>query len=144
MLNENKQNPTYIKKPQRLFATTIKNICIYKIRKIKNVSFPFHMAEREKKNWQTIIWKVNYFWNETSTTTTATTMPSQPTNIANMNISAGNTNSRMLSKVHQSLGKISKWNFRLNLKLIISHLIKVYLSIKTKNHIDRRRRTATI
>lgn len=68
----------------------------------------------------------------------------QPTNIANINISAGNTNSRMLSKVHQSLGKISKWNFRLNLKLIISHLIKVYLSIKTKNHIDRRRRTATL
>lgn len=40
---------------------------------------------------------------------------------------------RMLSKVHQSRGKISKWNFRLNLKLIISHLIKVYLSIKTKH-----------
>lgn len=138
----NKTRPT--SKSRNDFLPQPPKIYVYIILE-KQKLFPFlFIWQREKKNWQTIIWKVNYFWNETSTTTTATTMPSQPTNIANMNISAGNTNSRMLSKVHQSLGKISKWNFRLNLKLIISHLIKVYLSIKTKNHIDRRRRTATI
>lgn len=36
----------------------------------------------------------------------------------------------MVVKAYQSLYNISKWNFRLNLKLIIAHLIKVYLSEK--------------